>query len=120
MNKATLKSSPNHDSPSDYTPTRGPTKIEECLILLLTRQETHTHHASRAYGDSCLHTEVSSIQKTHGIIIDRVYKKVPNARSRNNYAHYFLVGENRIKAKILVDKLRTKRNAKPFEWEDIA
>jgi len=117
MKKATPKSSPIHLDSDHSTPIKGPTKIEECLILLLTRHETTTLDANRAYGDSCLHTEVSSLQKDHGIMVDRVRKQIPSARSNAAYAHYFLTGDNRIKAMKLVDKLRTKRNAEPMIWE---
>ena len=120
MKKATQKSSPDHDSQSDYTPINGPTKIEESLILLLTRHETNTHDAGRAYNETCLHSEVSSLQKNHGIMVDRVRKQIPNTRSRAAYAHYFLTGDNRIKAMALVDKLRAKRNAEPMNWEEVA
>jgi hypothetical protein len=116
MKKATQKSSPNYVSQPDYTPT----KIEECLILLLTRHETNTHDAGRAYNETCLHSEVSSLQKDHGIMVDRVRKQIPSARSRATYSHYFLTGDNRIKAMKLVDKLRAKRNAEPITWEDAA
>jgi hypothetical protein len=38
---------------SDHpTPTKGPTKVEEYLALLLTRHETTTYNANQAYGDS--------------------------------------------------------------------
>jgi hypothetical protein len=67
-NATSNRSSTNHDPQPDYTPTKGPTKIEECLILLLTRHETNTHDAGRAYNETCLHTEVSSLQKDHGIM----------------------------------------------------
>lgn len=120
MKKATQKSSPDHDSQSDYTPINDPTKIEECLILLLTRHETNTHDAGRAYNETCLHSEVSSLQKNHGIMVDRVRKQIPNTRSRAAYAHYFLTGDNRIKAMALVDKLRAKRNDEPMNWEEVA
>ena len=120
MKKATQKSSPNHDSQSDYTPINDPTKIEECLILLLTRHETNTHGAGRAYNETCLHSEVSSLQKTHGIMVDRVRKTIPRARSKAAYAHYFLTGDNRTKAMKLVNRLRSKRNAQPMSWEGAA
>jgi hypothetical protein len=116
MKKATQKSSPNHVSQPDDTPT----KIEECLTLLLTRHETNTHDAGRAYNETCLHSEVSSLQKDHGIMVDRVRKQIPSARSTAAYAHYFLTGDNRVKAMKLVDKLRAKRNAEPMIWEDAA
>ena len=45
------ESGTNHNPQSDYTPTKGPTKAEECLILLLTRHETNTYNANQAYGD---------------------------------------------------------------------
>jgi len=45
-------SSTNHLDSEYYTPTKGPTKAEECLILLLTRHETITYNANQAYGDS--------------------------------------------------------------------
>ena len=106
---------------SDHpTPTKGPTKVEEYLALLLTRHETTTYDANRAYGDSCLHTEISSIQKNRGILVGRVKKKVPNSRSNAAVAHYFLIGDNRIKAMALVDRFRAKRNAEPISWEGAA
>lgn len=120
MKKATPKSSPNHLDSDHTTPIKGPTKIEECLILLLTRHETNTFDANRAYGDSCLHSEISSLQKDYSIMVDRVKKQVPSARSNSLFAHYFLVGENRIKAMALVDRLRAKRNAEPMRWKCVA
>jgi|TARA_B110000211_G_scaffold228476_1_gene284744 hypothetical protein len=63
MKKATQKSSPDHDSQSDYTPINDPTKIEECLILLLTRHETNTHDAGRAYNETCLHPKYRVFKK---------------------------------------------------------
>jgi hypothetical protein len=120
MKKATQKSSHGHDSQSDYTPINDPTKIEECLILLLTRHETNTHDAGRAYNETCLHSEVSILQKDHGIMVDRVRKQIPNARSKAAYAHYFLTGDKRSKAIKLVDRLRSKRNAQPMSWEGAA
>ena len=119
-NTASIESGTNHDPQSDYTPTKDPTKIEECLILLLTRHETTTYDANRAYGDSCLHTEISSIQKNRGISVGRVKKKAPNSRSNAGVAHYFLIGDNRIKAMALVDRFRSKRNAEPISWEGAA
>ena len=35
-------------------------------------------------------------------------------------AHYFLIGDNRIKAMALVDRFRSKRNAEPISWEGAA
>jgi hypothetical protein len=119
MKKATQKSSPNHVSQPDYTATKRSTKIEECLILILKRNETNTFDANRAYGDSCLHSEISGIQKDYGILIDRVKKQVLTARSNSLFAHYFLVGDNRIKAIALLDRLRSKRNAQPMNWEGV-
>ena len=117
---STNESSTTHLDSGHTTPTKGPTKIEECFILLLTRHETNTYDANQTYGDSCLHTEISSIQKNHGILVGRVRKKVPNSRSSAAVAHYFLIGDNRIKAMALVDKLRAKRNAEPMSWEIVA
>ena len=119
-NATSNRSSTNHLDSDHATATKGPTKIEECLILLLTRHETNTHDAGRAYNETCLHSEVSSLQKNHGIMVDRVRKQIPNTRSRAAYAHYFLTGDNRIKAMALVDKLRAKRNDEPMNWEEVA
>ena len=119
-NATSNRSSTNHLDSDHTTATKGPTKIEECLILLLMRHETTTYDANRAYGDSCLHTEISSIQKNRGILVGRVKKKVPNSRSNAAVAHYFLIGDNRIKAMALVDRFRSKRNAEPISWEGAA
>ena len=117
---STNESSTTHLDSDHTTPTKGPTKIEECLILLLTRHETNTYDANRAYGDTCLHSETSSIQNNHGILVNRVKKKVPESRSSGAVAHYFLIGDNRIKAMRLVDRFRAKRNAEPISWEGAA
>ena len=45
-------SSTNHLDSEHSTPTKGPTKKEECLIWLLTRHEATTYNANQAYGDS--------------------------------------------------------------------
>ena len=119
-NATSNRSSTNHLDSDHATATKGPTKIEECLILLLTRHETNTHDAGRAYNETCLHSEVSSLQKTHGIMVGRVRKTIPRARSKAAYAHYFLTGDNRTKAMKLVDRLRSKRNAQPMSWEGAA
>lgn len=117
MKNATSKqSSINHNSQFDSIPTKRPTKTEDCLICLLTRHETTTYDANRVYGDSCLHTEISSIQKNRGILVGRVKKRVPNSRSNAAVAHYFLAGENRTLAMALVDKYRKHRNAEPINW----
>ena len=53
MNYATSNRSSTNNLDSEYsTPIKGPTKAEECLILLLTRYETTTYNANQAYGDS--------------------------------------------------------------------
>ena len=109
--------SPNHLGGEHFKPIKGLTKGEVCLILLLERHETNTFDANRAYGDSCLHSETSGIQKKHNISVDRVRKNAPDSRSQAFLAHYFLIGNNRIKAMNMVDNLRPRRNAQPMNWE---
>ena len=121
MKNATSNRSSAHHLDSEHsTPIKNPTKLEVCLILLLERLETNTFNATRAYGDSCLHSAVHSIQKNHNISIDRVMKKAPRRKTKANVAHYYLVGDNRTKAMNLVNSLRSKRNAKPMDWGVIA
>jgi len=62
-------------------------------------------------------TPISVIQKKHNILVDRVRKQAPNSRSQAFLAHYFLIGNNPIKAMNMVGSLRSRRNAKPMNWE---
>jgi len=117
MKNATSNRSSTHHLDSEHsTLIKDPTKIEVCLILLLERHETNTFDATRAYGDSCLHSTVPAIQKNYDILIDRVRKRAPRRKTKANVAHYYLVGNNRTKAMKLVDRLRSKRNAQPMNW----
>lgn len=121
MKNATSNRSSTHHLHSEHsTPVKDPTKLEVCLTLLLEQLETNTFNANRAYGDSCLHSTASAIQKNHDIFIDRVKRKSPRRKTKSNVAHYYLVGNNRTKAIKLVDNLRSKRNAQSMNWEVIA
>ena len=118
MNNASFSaSSTNHLDNDNFASIKGPKKISECLILLLTWHETDTHDAGRAYNETYLHSEVSGLQKDPGLKIDRVRQQTPNARSNSAYTHFSITGNNRIKGMNLVNALGAKRNAEPMNWD---
>ena len=80
-------------------------------------QNTTSNRSSAHHLESEHFTPISVIQKKHNISVDRVRKQAPNCRSQAFLAHYFLIGNNRIKAMNMVESLRPRRNAQPMNWE---
>ena len=115
-----ISANPSQAKSNSNTTTPRRTKNEACLLLLLRRKETHHFNAAKSYHESCLNTTVSKLQSEQGIMVARTYRPLPNAMTNVPFAHYFLTGDNRIKAMKLVDKLRVKRNAEPMNWEGFA
>lgn len=87
------------------------TKTELCLRTMINKGKINTHDAHASYGDTCLHTTISGIQKRYNIHFNREYKKLPRHRSSRSYAHYWLEGENLIRAKKLLTYLKNKRTS---------
>jgi len=75
-----------------------------------------SNRSSTIHLDSEHSTPISVIQKKHNILVDRVRKQAPNSQSQAFLAHYFLIGNNRIKAMNMVDSIRPRRNAQPMNW----
>jgi len=110
MKKTASKNSLNYHT-SETTTNKPATKIELCLSTLLNRHETTTFEANRLYGDTCLHSTISAIEKQHRIKIARSLRKIRGRHTNAAIAHYRLDGDNVIKAKIITNNLRVSRGA---------
>lgn len=110
MKKTAPKNSLNHRT-NKTTINKPATKTELCLRALLTRHETTTFDANRLYGDTCLHSTISAIEKQYSIKIARSLRKVRGRRTNAAIAHYRLDGDNVAKAKIITNNLRVSRGA---------
>ena len=53
------------------------TKKERVLSHFLTGAKLNRFEAERIVHDHCLHSSVSTLQREHGIVIDRVFETVP-------------------------------------------
>ena len=54
-----------------------PTKKERVLSYFLTGAKLNRFEAERIVNDHCLHSSVSTLQREHGLLIDRVFETVP-------------------------------------------
>ncbi len=59
---------------TEFIPT---TKKERVLSHFLTGAKLNRFEAERIVHDHCLHSSVSTLQREHGIVIDRVFETVP-------------------------------------------
>ena len=53
------------------------TKKERVLSHFLTGAKLNRFEAERIVHDHCLHSSVSTLQREHGLVIDRVFETVP-------------------------------------------
>jgi hypothetical protein len=113
---ATASLRPNSDKP-----TKPPFKIEVAAILLVKRchQGVIQPEAHRVYGESCLHTSVSTLFNNYGIRFKRQPESITNrAGSVSNYTRYTLLDEvDLLRIKKLIDRYRARRGLPPFNWE---
>jgi hypothetical protein len=74
--------------PVKSTKIRPPFKIELCIDELLIRGSDGMIEleALQAYGETCLHTTVSSLANRHGLLIDR--KSEPHKHRRGGTTHF--------------------------------
>jgi hypothetical protein len=96
-----------------YTKTRAPFKIELCIdeLLLRSSEGLIELEALQAYGETCLHSSVSTLSNKHDLIINR--KTEPHQHRRGGITHftrYSLVDEDSIKKahNILAHYLKTR------------
>ena len=56
------------------------TKKARVLSHFLTGAKLNRFEAERIVHDHCLHSSVSTLQRDHGLVIDRVFERVPALR----------------------------------------
>ena len=114
-NKATIhknNSLANIDT-TKHTPKRAPYKIELCLAELLTRGEAGLFEleALQAYGDTALHSTISTLANSHGFTFRRLDHRHTNQFGLVvHFTRYILTDDEQIdKAKSQLKHYRTKR-----------
>ena len=95
--------------PVKYNKTKVRFKIELCIDELLL----HGPAALQAYGETCLHSTISTLANRHGLTIDR--KTEPHQHRHGGLTHftrYSLVDEESIKKArdILANYLKTRNS----------
>jgi hypothetical protein len=99
-----------------YTKIKAPFKIELCIDELIFRGPAGMIEleALQAYGETCLHSTISSLANRHGLIIDR--KMEPHRHRRGGLTHftrYSLVDEKSIvKARDILTHYSKIRNSR--------
>lgn len=102
----------------DVKPTRCPFKLEIALFsfLQLGKCGMNQPTAHAEYGESCLHTSVSTLQNLHGIQINRRSESWTHRHGGKTYFNrYWLADEEaEHKALVLLNALRKRRRLKPI------
>lgn len=105
---------------SKTTRTRHPFKIEICVDELILRdlKGMNELEALQSYGETCLHTTISTLANKHGLVIKRLSE--PHNHRRGGVTHftrYSLVDELSIrKANILLIDYQKRRGV----WREAA
>ncbi len=73
----------NKNNETNNNISKAPTKMEACIEAFTRRKSLNTFEANKEYGDTCLHTSVSDLQKKHGIVIGRTKEKTVNRVGRS-------------------------------------
>jgi len=96
---------------------RPPLKIELCLTIFLEKERHGLNQleAFKAYGETCLHSTVSSLYNRHGInLIRNTEQHIHQRGDRTHFVRYALVESKSIdKAIALLIKMREKRGVHP-------
>jgi len=104
----------------NITPTRPPYKIETCALEFIKRGSTGMIQleANQAYGETCLHSEISSLVHKHNITFSRVTESVTNRVGLvSSFTRYALLTESIDRAKRLVNHCRKRRGLPPItQW----
>lgn len=98
---------------------RPPFKLEITLLCFLQvgKAGLNQPEANRLYGESCLHTSVSSLQNIHGICLFRQSEPWQHRHGgKTHFTRYMLMdGIAEVKAIALLNKLRLKRGMYPIQ-----
>lgn len=110
-----------HDTHSTTKLTRPPFKIEVAAMAFIENgsQGMNSLEANRKYGDTALHTSVSTLTHDHGIHFKRQPEDIENrAGAISRFTRYSLLTDDDVKrAMILVNYYRSRRGLSPLVWE---
>jgi len=105
--------SSHFNTQTNNTPKRAPFKIELCIVELLERRESGLIEleALQAYGETCLHTTISTLSNAHGLTFKRSSHQHRSKRGPITiFTRYSLANEEQIKkAETLLKRYRNKR-----------
>ncbi len=114
--KADSSSALNTQKDNNKKTIKIPTKLELCLQELLIRGDAGLAEleALNSYGDTCLHSTISTLANSKGLIFKRVPEKHTHQRGGvTRFTRYSLFnGEEKVKAKMLLNHYRTMRYSK--------
>ena len=108
------------DRTSTTNSTRPPYKLETSITLFVERGDKgmYQQEANQEYGESCLHTVVSTLTHKHGIKFRTEPCPVVNrVGTTARFVRYFLADGMEVKAQQLINHYRKRRNLAPIPWE---
>ena len=103
--------------------TKPPTKIERVLTYLVTKDSINRLEAEKApVFDHALNSTMSNeIKQRLGLIFTSIPEKALGYDGLGSIYHrYALTEDSTAKAKLIINHYRTKRGAKPIQWETAA
>jgi len=104
---------PASNDAANNTVKRAPYKIELCLMELLARKDSGLIEleALQAYGETCLHTTISTLSNDHGLAFKRDgHKHASKHGLVVRFTRYILANDEQVdKAKALLKHYRVKR-----------
>ncbi|MFW8589914.1 hypothetical protein ACOI22_03840 [Glaciecola sp. 2405UD65-10] len=97
-------------------PAKPPLKVELCLSMMLANGPNGSNQleAFSEYGETCLHSTISTLANSHGILIHRQTEKHRNrAGGFAHFTRYTLADPYSVElAHALLQRLKARRNAK--------
>ena len=91
--------------------TKKPTKLEVILSALADGKKLHRFNAFQ-YGDTCLHTTVSTLQNSYAVIVSRKFIKYTTINGHDARVRlYWLEPEQVTKAEQLLKLMRKRRQS---------
>jgi len=101
-------------------PNRPPFKLETVLMMFIEYGHSGMNQleACKEYGESCLHTSVSTLYNQHGIIFKRKQENIKNrVGTTSRFTRYWFFSErDERKAENLINSFRKRRGLAPLLW----
>lgn len=106
---------------SNTKPARPPFKMEETIKTFIECGDLGMNQleANKRYGETCLHTSISTLDNSYGIRFKRQPENIKNrAGTLSRFTRYsFLTESDERRAKNLVNSFRKRRGLLSMTWE---